>query len=139
MSTFPAAHSSLVQGPRPLLWVGRSCLYRVFCNTFPEIQMQGRIRLDPSAEQATGLSQRPGIPGTEGSKIQGQVLLKLNICKGEKAGDQAVCRGWGDALQIMPCTTFAWLAMFLALLFKEYFSEERRNSRKMQIQPCMEM
>lgn len=78
-----------------------------------------------------------GTAGSESSNIQGQVLLRHSACKGEKAGDTAVCRGWGGALQIMPHSTFAWLAMFLALLFKKYFSEERRNSRKLQIQPCM--
>lgn len=141
MSTLPDAHSSLVPGMCPLLWVGKRCSGRAFCNIFLEIEMEGRIRLYPCAEQAKGLSQRPGILvwGTKGRKIQGQVLLKLNICKGEKAGDKAVCRGWGSVLQIMPPTMFSWLAMFLALLFKECFSEERRNSRKLQIQPCMEM
>lgn len=69
-----------------------------------------------------------------GQKIQGQVLLKLSICKGKKAEDEAVCRVWGGTSQIMPCATFVRLATFLALFLKEYFSEENGSSRK----PCME-
>lgn len=65
-----------------------------------------------------------GTAGTQSSNIQGQVLLRHKPCKGKKAGDTAVCRGWGGASQTMPHSTFAWLAMFLALLLKNIYQKK---------------
>lgn len=141
MSTFPAAHSSLAPGPPPLLCVGRTCLHRIFCNAFMEIPITGEdqsLSLCRAGNRAVPETRDPGV---RHSRPRGQQNSRtgLKVCKGKRAGDRDVRRGWGGKLRIMSRTTFAWLATFLALLFKEYFSEERRNSRKLPLQPCMEM
>lgn len=90
--------------------------------------------MHPSAEQATGLSQRLGT-----AKFKDRYPFKLSVCRGEKGRDRAVCRGRGGVWHVMPPVALAGLAMFLALLFKDHFSEERKDTMKLQIQACLEM
>lgn len=125
MSTFPSARSTLVTGLHLFLWLGRSCSHRFFSNVFPEAQVRGKMSLYSCSEKATGMSQRwDREPDVRHSRQREQQQPRTGIPQPCKAGDTAVCRSWGGALQIMPHSTFACLAMFLALLFKNIYQKK---------------
>lgn len=75
-----------------------------------------------------------GLSHGQQNSVQGQ--MPFSVCRGREGWDKVAA---GRCAARDAPIALARLAAFLVLLFKDHFSEERRNAMKLQIQPSLEV
>lgn len=107
-----------------LWWKGDSCVG--LPTTFSQRQ-RGRESIHPLQGSSRA------VPGTAKYSSRAAAIPYVQRWGGMGQGGCRRCAACDAPIAL------AWLAAFLVLLFKDHFSEERRNAMKLHIQPSLEV